>query len=148
MNSKKNILLLIIVLLAIIQFFPIDRSNPKSEANIDLLEIHQPNDDIKKIMTDACYDCHSNKTKYPWYVRVQPIGWWMRNHIIGGRNKLNYSEWQNYPDEKKRYMATESINMINNNKMPLKSYMFTHSEARLTEKDKKLLNEFFKTLNP
>ena len=53
-------------------------------------------DSVKVILQNACYDCHSNNTRYPWYVNIQPVGWWMSGHIADARDGLNFSEFGGY----------------------------------------------------
>ncbi len=41
----------------------------------------------------ACFDCHSNETAWPIYSRIAPISYVVTNHVIEGREHLNFSEW-------------------------------------------------------
>lgn len=41
----------------------------------------------------ACYDCHSNETRWPWYSSVAPASWWVVRAVNRGRAELNFSNW-------------------------------------------------------
>lgn len=97
---KKNILLISIVFFVGIQFIRIDKSNPVSRNEEDFIFIYDDNPLMTKTIQVTCYDCHSNKTKYPWYSNISPISWWIKHHIKEGREHLNFSQWTDYSKEK------------------------------------------------
>lgn len=41
----------------------------------------------------ACFDCHSNETKWPIYSRIAPVSFVVTHHVVEGREHLNFSEW-------------------------------------------------------
>ncbi len=47
----------------------------------------------RQIAAGACFDCHSNETKWPWYTNIAPVSWWTQGHVDEGRAALNFSEW-------------------------------------------------------
>lgn len=96
------------------------------------------------MLNQACYDCHSNHTDYPWYNNVAPVSFWLAYHVKDGKKQLNFSDWQNYTEEKKAYMLEEVIEMVLEGKMPLKKYTWLHEEARLTEKQRDEIGEWAK----
>ena len=53
-------------------------------------------DTVRTLLKDACFDCHSNNTDYPWYSNIQPMGWLIAYHIKEGKNQLNFSDFGNY----------------------------------------------------
>lgn len=110
-----------------IQFIPIDRTNPPV-AN----EPAWNTPETRALMEKACFDCHSNETKWPWYAQVAPVSWYIARHVHEGRHKINYSEWN--PNQE-----NESVEVILKGKMPPKSYLLIHPEARLTEAETKQL---------
>jgi hypothetical protein len=82
----------------------------------------------------ACFDCHSNQTRWPWYSHVAPTSWLMQNHVDEGRRVLNFSEWnRGYPE------AGESAETVREREMPPRSYLLLHSEARLTDAEREQL---------
>jgi hypothetical protein len=85
-------------------------------------------------MERACFDCHSNETKWPAYAYIAPISWLVVNDVQEGREKYNLSDWADNPIE-----AEEMIEEIEEGKMPLPNYLILHPEARLSAAEKKLL---------
>ena len=90
-------------------------------------------DTVQKILSVACNDCHSNQTLYPWYVNIQPVGWWMQNHINDGKRHLNFSEFNSYKPEKAAHNMKETIDRVKEKDMPLNSYTWIHKNAILSE---------------
>ena len=121
-----------------------DTSVPQWDSNNDFLVQTQAPQNIAKLIKDACYDCHSYETEYPWYSKIQPVGWWLRSHVRGGRINLNYSEWGTLDEDKKKHKIEETIEEIEAKHMPLKSFTWTHPEARLSETDIKSLIDWAK----
>src|SRR5665811_1609882 len=91
----------------IIQFFPVKLNTGEVSDTSDFTEITNPPPDIKGLIVSACYDCHSNHTEYPWYSKVQPVGWLLQDHIEEGKTELNFSEYGNYSGRRIR-MKLES----------------------------------------
>lgn len=90
--------------------------------------------EVAAIMQRACYDCHSNEVRWPWYSRVAPASWLVARDVIEGRKSLNLSEWPT--DEEERQFERENIrDVIVDGTMPLWFYLPLHPEARLTEQD-------------
>ena len=87
-----------------------------------------------QMVTDSCGDCHSNLTKYPWYSNVAPMSWLLANHISEGRSKLNFSEWN-----KPQPPVEDLTEKINSGEMPGWQYELMHSNAKLSDADKKIL---------
>ncbi len=79
----------------------------------------------------ACYDCHSNETKYPWYANIAPVSWLVYHDINEGRDNLNFSTWAKSDIE-----AHHLIEQIEKGEMPKTVYLPMHPEARLTDEQK------------
>ncbi len=137
----KKILLVLLVVLVIIQF--IHPKKNKSEGT-------QPNyignsfaipADVKSILAKACNDCHSNNTTYPWYANFQPVHWWLDKHIKNGKKGINFDEYTNRSLRYQFHKMEETIEMVKDGKMPLNSYTWSHTDAKLTQDEKtKLTN--------
>src|SRR5688572_5984228 len=108
----KKIGLAILAVVIIIQLIRIDKNNPPALEEKDFLLLHQASPDITQLITTSCYDCHSNKTLYPWYTNVAPVSWWVKHHINEGRKHLNFSEWPKYTPKKADHKLEECIEMI------------------------------------
>lgn len=132
--------------LIIIQFFRIDKTNPEYDVNNDFITIHQPPEDVKLMLKEACYDCHSNESKYPWYTNVAPVSFWIKGHIDEGRKHLNYSKWGTFSDKRKNHKIEEMIDKVKEGEMPISSYKIAHSKARLSDEQRQRMVAFFTSL--
>lgn len=140
----KKVLLVLLAAFIVMQFFRIDKSTPEVKAADDFIAISKPSESVEKILRDACYDCHSFETEYPWYAEIAPVSWWLDDHIKDGRKHLNFSVWGTYEAKKADHKLDECIEEVEEGKMPLDSYTWTHSDAKLTSEQKEELNKFFK----
>ena len=142
----KKIVLGIVVLFVGIQFFGKSPGNPEYDKSNDMIEQLQPNQEVQSILTNACYDCHSNETKYPFYSKIVPVSLWMKGHIEDGRKHLNFSDWGNYELERQQHKLEECVEMMESGEMPLLSYTLGHPEAKLSTEQRELLMEYFNGL--
>lgn len=94
---------------------------------------------VQKILFNACADCHSNNTKYPWYNQITPVNFWLKRHVDEGIKYANFSEWEKYNNNQKTKILKEVVEEVTQAKMPLKVYTLTHKEAILTKEEKSLL---------
>ena len=141
---KKKIFYGFIVVVIIIQFFRIDKSNPEINKADDFIEIIKPPQEIATILQNTCYECHSNESKYPWYSNLAPVSWWVKHHIDEAREELNFSKWSTYTPKKKDHKLEELAEEVEEGEMPLTEYTWTHAEAKLTEEQRKQLVDWFK----
>ena len=144
MSITKKILFSLLAVIVIIQFFRIDKTNPPVDPVLDMINVVQVPTEIKSILKTSCYDCHSNKSVYPWYTNVAPLSWWIKEHIEHGREELNFSEWGKYSMKRKDHKLDEIVEMIEEDEMPLPSYLIAHGDARLTAAQKALLVDWAK----
>ena len=140
----KKIFLVLLLAFIMIQFFQIDKTNPPVNKGMDFLNIKKTPEPIAKLINNSCYDCHSNETKYPWYTNIQPVGWLVQNHYIDGRKHLNFSTFATYEPKKQEHHLEEIIEMIENEEMPLDSYILGHPEANLSTENRATLVQYFK----
>ncbi|GDX48129.1 hypothetical protein LBMAG25_09470 [Bacteroidota bacterium] len=142
----KKVILVLVVLFILLQFFQIDKSNPFSELSNDFFQIQNTPKELSATIEEACYDCHSYKTEFPWYTSVQPIAWWINHHINEGRDELNFSDWGNYSSDKKKKLSEECSEKIIQGKMPLSSYTYMHNIRIKDPKQRQLLANYFSSL--
>ncbi len=95
--------------------------------------------EVGAILKKACYDCHSNQTVYPWYAHLQPLHWYLNDHIQSGKKELNFSEFASYSVRKQQNKLRAIASSIESGAMPLTSYQWLHSSAVLSESEKQLL---------
>jgi hypothetical protein len=102
--------------------------------------------DVRQVLARACYDCHSNHTKYPWYAAVQPVAWWLNSHVAEGKTDLNLSEFAAY-DAKRAVRKLQAVaDEVHERHMPLKSYLLLHAEAKLTDAEVALVTTWAEDL--
>ena len=142
---KKVIILLIVILIGI-QFITIDKTNPSADMTKDFIDITNPPSELGNVIKSACYDCHSNHTRYPWYSDVAPFSWLIKEHVNNGRRHMNFSIWPDYKEAKKANKIDECIEMIKSDEMPLKGYVMLHEEAEITHEQKMQLISWFNEL--
>lgn len=139
----KRVLLGGALLLLVLQFFQIDKNNPPVDPTQDFVAMEQPPGEVAELVKEACYDCHSHQTEYPWYTNIAPLSWWIANHIDVGREHLNFSTWGAYEVGKKEHKLEECAEEVQEGEMPLQSFTWTHPEARLTQEQVDLLVRYF-----
>jgi len=108
----KIVSIIVAILLILIQFFPIDKTNPPVEATQDFIQTTNPPTEIASILKVACYDCHSHTTQYPWYTNIQPFAWWIKGHVDNGNKHLNFSTWTTYAAKRKAHKIEEMIEVV------------------------------------
>ena len=140
----KKILIVLLMVFIIIQFFPINKSNPITNEGMDFLKIKNTPEPIAKLIRNSCYDCHSNETKYPFYSNIQPVAWLLKNHIDEGRKELNFSTFATYEPKRQAHKLEEAAEYVEQKKMPLESYTLGHSDAKLSDEQRKQLVDYFR----
>lgn len=130
-TAKKIILSVFgsgILLFIGLQFIPVDRSNPPITQ-----EICWNAEETKYLAQRACYDCHANTTRWPWYAYIAPISWRVADHVHHGREHLNFSEWDRLNED-----VAEIIEVIYTGEMPLQDYLFMHPKLTWIQPRKRL----------
>ncbi len=146
MKLLKSIGLVMLVVLVGIQFIPSRTNQDKAVSPSDFIVTNGIPENIGHILRTSCYNCHSNNTSYPWYSRVQPVGWFLQNHINKGKAELNFSEFGSYSVRKQKSKLSSMVSQIGKDEMPLSSYTFIHHEARLSQEYKKVLIDYLNAL--
>jgi len=141
-------IMILLFLLIVMQLIPIKRLTSEISPAKDFLTICNAPADIKILIKNACYDCHSYETVLPWYAKVAPVSWMIKHHIAEGIDKLNFSDWTSYsPDDIKGLIKSCNVD-IKDGDMPLLSYKLMHKEAHLNDKEiNNILNFFNKMEN-
>jgi cytochrome c551/c552 len=136
MKKVGRIILILIgaglILFVLIQLIPIGRNHTNPAV------VSEPNWDstaTRDLAKRACFDCHSNATVWPWYSNVAPVSWLVYYDVVGGRNRLNFSEWNSnfHPN------LDELVRIIQEGEMPPAQYLLMHPSANLSAADKQAL---------
>lgn len=136
----KRILYILLGVLAVAQFFQPDRSAPAADPTRDMLAMTNAPQDIRDLVTGACYDCHSHTTDYPWYAYVAPMSFIVQDHINEGREHLNFSLWDKYATDKH---AAEAGKELQEGEMPPGYYRLMHGHGRMSDANKQKLVAWF-----
>ncbi|MCH7525742.1 MAG: heme-binding domain-containing protein [Bacteroidetes bacterium] len=142
----KKITILLFVVFIGIQFVPTTYNTSDKVSETDFVKIFNAPKNIQNLLKTSCYDCHSNNTNYPWYSKIQPGAWLMEGHINEGKEELNFSTFGDYSGRRKKSKLKSIISQIKDDEMPLLSYTFIHRDAKLSEKDKFMLDKWLNNL--
>lgn len=119
-----------------IQFVPYGRNHVNPPI------VHEPAWDspaTRELAKQACFNCHSNETIWPWYSKIAPISWLVAYDVYEGRGELNFSDWQG--GARKAERAQKIQKEVDSGEMPPIQYRLAHPEARLDPAAKKRLSE-------
>lgn len=141
--SKVFIALLVAVLIIQIPVFNPEKNYTDADPVNDIAAKYEVPMDVLMHMYNACYDCHSNYTEdYPWYYNIQPVSWWMDNHIDAAKKELNFSEFATYSPKKAAHKFHEIQEVMNHKAMPLEYYVRMHDKAKLTDEHYRAVAEW------
>jgi len=139
-NPMKKIALTLIGLLIIIQFIHPER-NTSNDNTYAISKKYIIPDHVNTILTNACNDCHTNQSTYPWYSNIQPVGFWLDHHIEEGKEHLNFSTFLKLPIAVQNHKLEEVIETVEEGEMPMPSYTYLglHPKANLSAEEKSQL---------
>lgn len=140
---KIGLLALLITAIAIQFIQPAPNENGQV-LETDIINVFRVPKDVQAILKTSCYDCHSNNTRYPWYSKIQPGGWWMASHIKKGKKELNFSELGSYSKRRQQSKLKSIANTIEDGTMPLPSYTLIHKDAKLNKVNETILLNWVK----
>lgn len=138
----KRILIILLAVLVIIQFFHPAKNMATDMSANDITKVYTVPENVHQILQKSCYDCHSNNTSYPWYNNMQPVAWWLHNHITEGKQHLNFSEFGGYDKTKQAKKLKGVAKTVNEGEMPLGSYLWIHTDAKLSDDQKKIVADW------
>lgn len=125
-----------VIVLAAIQFVPVDRSNPPVETEVPVPAT------VRSVLRRACYDCHSHETVWPWYSRVAPFSWLVERDVREGRKELNFSAWNRLDAKRKARKMKETWKEVSEGEMPPWFYTAVHRDAALSSADRAALRDW------
>jgi Haem-binding domain len=135
MRRLRAAIAVVAIATAAAQFAQFPQTNPPAVGNLAAPPA------IAECLRRACYDCHSNETRWPWYTGFAPASWLAYRHVNQARARLNFSDWADYtydPGTESRKLG-EIAKLIENGTMPPWYYRLMHPRARLTEADRAAL---------
>lgn len=135
----KKILLFLLFALVVIQFIHPEKNKAEGSQANHIGNVFPVPEKVKGILAKACNDCHSSNTSYPWYTHIQPVHWWMNNHIQEGKKELNFDDYKGRSLRYQYHKMEEVVEQVKEGEMPLDSYTWMHKDAKLTEVEKQEL---------
>ncbi len=142
MKRAKKSLKYGLILLVLIQFYPLERPKVTLNNPNDFLKNNDVPKGVSEILKTSCYDCHSNETKFPWYANVAPVKWLVYHDIEEAREELNFSEWNSLSANRKSDKLFDIQDEVNEGEMPMKMYTFIHRDTKLTEEQRAKISDF------
>ncbi|HZN09944.1 MAG TPA: heme-binding domain-containing protein [Pyrinomonadaceae bacterium] len=138
----KWVLIVVACLFVIAQFKRPAKTNPAFDQSMALEAHTQLDPKVAAIFDRSCNDCHSNKTRWPWYANVAPVSWFVIDHVEEGREHMNLSEWGKYSSDERKALLGDFCELVTENAMPLSSYTPLHPGSKLSDEDKKVICEW------
>jgi hypothetical protein len=140
----KIVAVVALIALVIIQFIRPEK-NVGDYSDIAAFEAEtKPSKEVKAILKNNCYDCHSNSTVYPWYAEIAPFSFFLADHVEEGKEHLDLANWESYSLKKKDHKLDELIEEVEEGEMPLESYTLIH--GNLSQEEKELLETWAKSV--
>ena len=116
---------------ALLQLANPPRTNPPVASGHDLMATNPPPPPVAATLRAACYDCHSNETKWPWYSHIAPVSWLVAGDVRDGRERMNFSDWPHDQPERAAKRLERISEEVGYRNMPPGKYTLLHPEARL-----------------
>jgi hypothetical protein len=133
------VLIIAVVSLLIAQFFGPSKTNPPIDPTQSIESRLQVKPPVAAIFERSCNDCHSNKTRWPWYSNVAPVSWFVIGHVNEGRENMNFSEWGRYTQRDNDSLLRQVCREVRAGVMPLSSYTPLHPGSKLSAADVKTI---------
>jgi hypothetical protein len=121
------------------QSFRPELVNPKSDPALSIKSYPGVPPEVISKMEVACFDCHSNDTRWPWYSRVTPVNYLIASDVNKARRHVNFSEWNDYSPGRLKSILDNIYDQVYNHEMPLKNYQWMHPESKLTGGELKMI---------
>ena len=132
----------LVVVFVCLQFIRPELTNPPVTAEL------QAPPEMKHVLKNSCYNCHSNETKLPWFDKVVPAYWVVTSDVTEARKHLNFSEIGKLPAAQQKASLFEAVNMIQLGAMPLPAYLRVHPGAAVTPEALAVLRNYLTAPQP
>lgn len=136
----KKIFIALAIVLVLIQFVRPEKNLSGDNTHAIETAYNVP-PEVSTLLEGACYNCHSNTTEYPWYSNIQPVAWWLADHVNEGKRELNFSNFTSRRIAVQNKKFKEIAQQVKEKEMPLPSYTYMglHPEAKLTDEQRATL---------
>lgn len=130
MPKWKKIAFGVVAIVGLAQLVRFGHENPPASGPAKLAP------EVEPLLRRACFDCHSNETRWPWYAQVAPVSWLVQRDVVDGRKHLNFSTWGTLPDDRRARKQRGVGKAVTSGEMPMWIYVPLHPEAKLTAEEK------------
>jgi hypothetical protein len=89
-------------------------------------------DPVLSTLRRACFDCHSEATRWPWYATLPLVSRVIERDVTEARGQLNLSRWIDYNEFDRADMLDKMCELASRRKMPPWQYRLMHPGARLS----------------
>ncbi len=131
----RRLAIALVIVFAAGQFIRPAKTNPSSNAGLEINAAESLPSDVEVILARSCNDCHSHRTTWPWYSHVSPASWLLTHDVNKGRGEMNLSQWGTYSKEKRADLLRNICQEVSDGEMPPFAYAVAHPAARLSERD-------------
>ncbi len=132
---RWGVLVLVVALFGI-QFIRPDRTNAPVDPSKEFAAQPGVDPSIAALLRRACYDCHSDETRWPWYSNLAPASWLVADDVHSGRRNVNFSIWGKYPPSRRSETFDDIHDQVSSGDMPLKKYLLLHPDAKLSQAER------------
>jgi hypothetical protein len=98
--------------------------------------------EVLQIFERSCQNCHSERTEWPWYSYIAPIGWFIEKDVRQGRDHMDFSRWDEYDRGSQRDILSRMSAVLRSRQMPLPRYLILHPSSKLSEGEIKMIDEW------
>jgi hypothetical protein len=127
---------LLAIAFVVLQFIRPTLSDPPVTAEIDAPP------EVKAILRNSCYNCHSNETKLSWFDQLVPAYWLVVKDVNSARHHLNFSEIGRLPLAQQKAALYEAVLQISLGAMPVPSYKKLHPDSAVTPPQFAVLKQY------
>lgn len=146
MKGFRKIGLFLVIIFLVIQFIQPVRNISAGTDDDDISRTYLVPEIVHRTLSEKCYDCHSNNTRYNWYFSVQPIGWWLASRVYEGKSRLNFSDFKKYSADQARQKLEQILGITDDRSLHLKSYALLYPGLQINSEDKRALHAWVQTL--
>lgn len=144
---KYVIIIVFLFIIGAIQFIRPERNLATVESRYDIFYLTETNPELVRTVKMACYDCHSDRTAYPWYASIAPVSWMIGQHVKNGKKHLDFSNWTVYEKPDRIHMLKEIKEVLQQAEMPPAVYLLMHSEAKLSDSQRSMIIQWADSLS-
>jgi hypothetical protein len=90
--------------------------------------------DVGALLVRACFGCHTNEARRPWYAHLAPSSW-----TSTARDDLNFSDWPLYDQDRRRQALGAIAMTVQARTMPPADYTFFDHGVALADRERDAL---------